>query len=102
MLLVGYEGGDPVACGAVRVIGPGVAEIKRMFVTHAARGRGHGRALLHALEHAALELDCDVARLDSIEHLAEAMALYRSAGYTPIGDYNRNPNAGVWMQRRLR
>jgi hypothetical protein len=29
------------------------------------------------------------------------MALYRSAGYVEIGDYNRNPNATVWMERRL-
>jgi hypothetical protein len=33
--------------------------------------------------------------------MAEAGALYRSAGYTPIADYNRNPLATVWMQRRL-
>jgi hypothetical protein len=30
------------------------------------------------------------------------MALYRSAGYVEIGDYNRNPNATTWLERRLR
>ena len=31
--LVLYEGDDAVACGGLRPLGPGVAEIKRMFVT---------------------------------------------------------------------
>ena len=101
-LLVGYEDGEAVACGAVRVIAPGIAEVKRMFVAPALRGRGLGRALLDALERTAVELGCDVARLDSTEPLAEAMALYRSAGYVEIGDYNRNPNATTWLERRLR
>jgi len=102
MLLVGYDEDRPVACGAVRVIGPGIAEIKRMFVVPEARGRGLGRDLLAALEHAAVELGCALARLDSTEPLTEAVALYRSAGYVAIGDYNRNPNATAWMERRLR
>jgi len=29
-------------------------------------------------------------------------ALYRSAGYVEIGDYNGNPNATTWLERRLR
>jgi len=101
-LLLAYEGGDAMACGAVHVISPGVAEVKRMFVAPRARGRGMGRALLDALEREAVELGCDVARLDSTEPLAEAMALYRSAGYVEIGDYNGNPNATAWLERRLR
>ena len=101
-LLLAYDGGEAVACGAVHVIAPGVAEVKRMFVAPRARGRGMGRALLDALERAAVTLGCDVARLDSTEPLAEAMALYRSAGYVEIGDYNRNPNATTWLERRLR
>jgi GNAT superfamily N-acetyltransferase len=101
-LLVGYEEGEAVACGAVHVIATGIAEVKRMFVAPRVRGRGLGRELLDALERTAVELGCDVARLDSTEPLAEAMALYRSAGYVEIGDYNQNPNATTWMERRLR
>ncbi len=101
-LLVGFEDGEAVACGAVHVIAPGIAEVKRMFVVPRFRGSGLGRALLEALERTAVELGCDVARLDSTERLAEAMALYGSAGYVEIADYNRNPNATTWMERRLR
>jgi GNAT superfamily N-acetyltransferase len=101
LLLVAFDGPDPVACGAVRVIAPGVAELKRMYVAPKARGRGLGRTLLEALERGAVELGCDIARLDTMGAMAEAGALYRSAGYAPIADYNRNPLATVWMQRRL-
>lgn len=101
-LLLGYEDGEAVACGAVHVIAPGIAEVKRMFVAPRVRGRGLGRALLDALERTAIELGCNVARLDSTEPLAEAMAFYRSVGYVEIGDYNRNPNATTWLERRLR
>jgi GNAT superfamily N-acetyltransferase len=101
VLLVGYEDGEAVACGAVHVIAPGIAEVKRMFVAPSVRGRGLGRALLDALERTAVELGCDLARLDSTETLVEAMALYRGAGYVEIGDYNHNPNATVWLERRL-
>jgi GNAT superfamily N-acetyltransferase len=100
-LLVGYEDDRAVACGAVRVIGDGIAEIKRMYVAPQARGRGLGRTLLAALELQAVELGCDTARLDTAAKLAEAVGLYGSAGYVAIEDYNGNPHATVWMERRL-
>ena len=96
-----FDGDDPVACGAVRVIGPGIAEIKRMYVAPRARGRGLGRTLLGALERGAVELGCRTARLDTMAAMAEAGALYRSAGYEPIADYNGNPLATDWMERAL-
>src|ERR1700729_4421740 len=54
--LVGYLDGEPVACGAIRCIDAGVAEIKRMFVIPAARGRGFSRLMLTALEDSARKL----------------------------------------------
>jgi GNAT superfamily N-acetyltransferase len=101
ILLVAFDGDDPVACGAVRLIGPDVAEIKRMYVAPRARGRGLGRRLLGDLERGAAELGCSTVRLDTMAAMAEAGALYRSAGYESIADYNGNPLAAVWMERAL-
>ncbi|HEY6781239.1 MAG TPA: GNAT family N-acetyltransferase, partial [Thermoleophilaceae bacterium] len=81
---------------------PGVAEIKRMYVAPSARGRGLGRTLLVALEAAAVDLGCERARLDTAASFTEAVGLYHSAGYADIADYNGNPHASVWMERRLR
>ena len=51
--LVGRLGDEPVCVGAVKRLGPGVAEIKRMYVAPAGRSQGVARALLGALEDAA-------------------------------------------------
>ncbi|MEA2247303.1 MAG: hypothetical protein QOH46_1832, partial [Solirubrobacteraceae bacterium] len=48
--LLVYEHDRPVACGGLKTVAPGVAEVKRMYVVPEARRRGVGRALLIALE----------------------------------------------------
>lgn len=96
-----YEGGEPVAGGGLRRLGDGVGEIKRMFVVPAARGRGHGRRVLAALEAAAVELGYARLRLDTAQTLSGAIALYRSAGYRDIPDYNGNRYASFWGEKVL-
>ena len=54
--LVLYDDGRPVGCGGVRDLGEGIGELKRMYVVPGARGRGHGRRLLAALEDEARRL----------------------------------------------
>lgn len=100
--LVLYDEGVPVACGGVRPLGAGVAEIKRMFVTSAARGRGHGRALLAELERRARDAGYDRVRLYTTEVLHEARALYADAGYHRIEMPNVDDRAeDIWLEKRL-
>jgi GNAT superfamily N-acetyltransferase len=100
--LVLYEDGVPVACGGLRPLGAGVAEIKRMFVTAAARGRGHGRALLAELERRARDAGYDRVRLYTTEVLHEARALYADAGYHRIEMPNVDDRAeDIWLEKRL-
>jgi GNAT superfamily N-acetyltransferase len=100
-VLVAYVADEPVACGAVRLLDPETAEIKRMFVTPDRRGRGVGRRLLDALERAAADLGCRRVRLDTGERQRAALALYRSAGYAEIEAYNVQPGASHWFEKRL-
>jgi len=95
------EEGRAVAGGGVRRLGDDVCEIKRMFVVPQARGRGHGRRLLEALERAARGLGYRRARLDTAQSMTTAMALYRSAGYRSIPDYNGNSYASFWGEKEL-
>ena len=99
--LVGYEGLDAVAGGGLRRLDDGVAEIKRMFVRPAARSCGVARALLTALEQAALDLGYEKVRLDTGPKQVHGLALYRSAGYVDVPPYNDNPFACFWGEKVL-
>lgn len=99
--IVVWEDGRPVAGGGLKRLEDGVGEIKRMFVVPEARSRGHARRLLEGLEAAARKLGFRVARLDSGPDQLHAVALYRSAGYRDVPDYNGNPYASYWGEKRL-
>lgn len=99
--LVGSFGEEPVCVGAVKRLEDGVGEIKRMYVTPAGRSRGVARALLGALEDAARELGYTRVRLDTGPRQPHARALYLSAGYREIADYNGNPAASFWGEKDL-
>ena len=99
--LVLYEGLEAVACGGVKRLGDGLGEIKRMYVVPHARGRGVARALLEALEDAARDLGHARVRLDTGARQPHARALYESAGYVEIPDYNGNPAASYWAEKPL-
>ena len=96
-----YEDGEPVAGGGLRRLENDVAEIKRMFVEPAARGRGHGRRVLSELEAVAAELGYRRLRLDTAQSMTTAIALYRGAGYRDIPDYNGNSYASYWGEKAL-
>jgi GNAT superfamily N-acetyltransferase len=101
--LVGWAGDDPVAGGGVRTIGPGIGEIKRMYVRPDWRGRGVAKGLLAALELAAVDrLGLSVVRLDTGPKQPGAQRLYEREGYRGIGNYNANPHASFWGQKSLR
>jgi GNAT superfamily N-acetyltransferase len=88
---VGYLDGRPVATGAWRrrtdVVVDGsslTAEVKRMYVAPAARGRGLARAVLAHLEDTARAAGAEVMVLETGIRQPEAIALYESSGYLPI------------------
>jgi putative acetyltransferase len=92
-----------VACGAWRPLDDGVAEISRMFVRPAYRGKGIARQLVVALEEEALAAGRRILRLETGTYLPAALHLYRSAGYHPIpayGEYVGNPFS-VCFEKRL-
>lgn len=99
--LVGYDGPLAVCCGGVKRLPDGVAEIKRMYVVPAARRRGVARLLLGALEDAARDLGYDRVRMDTGAKHQHAIAFYEGAGYVPVPDYNGNPLAAWWAEKRL-
>jgi GNAT superfamily N-acetyltransferase len=101
VLLLARVGGEPAAIGGVRHLDTEVAEVKSMYVAPAHRGIGLGRRLLAELDEVAVCHGCRAVRLDTSDYLTEAIALYRSAGYREVPDYNGNPKASLWFERSL-
>jgi len=99
--LVLYRGEDAIACGGIKPLDPGTGEIKRMYVVPEERSRGHARRLLTALEELAAELGHTTVRLDTGIRQPHAHALYSSAGYREIPDYNANVYASYWFEKEL-
>jgi GNAT superfamily N-acetyltransferase len=100
--LVAYLDGAAVGCGGLRTLAPGVGEIKRMFVSGPARGRGLGRHLLRALEARAAAAGHAQVRLLTTPMLSEACALYAADGYTEVG--RRQEGDGpveIWLEKSL-
>lgn len=101
VLLVARLGAEPVGCGALKFGADGGCEVKRMWVSSAVRGTGLGRRLLGELEAHAAAAGARVLRLETNRTLVEAIALYRSAGYTEVPAFNDEPYAHHWFEKRL-
>jgi GNAT superfamily N-acetyltransferase len=101
--LVGYEDGRAVCCGGLRPLpdADDACELKRMFVTAPARGRGHGRTLLAALERLAVERGRPRVRLFTTEALVEARALYEAAGYAVTETVRDGDRTDLWLEKTL-
>jgi ribosomal protein S18 acetylase RimI-like enzyme len=86
--------GVPAGCGGVHVVGHEYAEIKRMYVRPALRGRGLGRLMLDHLTAHATAQGVPLLRLETGIHQHEAIALYERCGFRripPFGPYWDDP-----------
>ncbi|MBH1935186.1 GNAT family N-acetyltransferase [Streptomyces sp. AV19] len=101
VLLVARRGGEPAGCAGLRRLDEERAEVTRMYVRPAHRGRGVAPALLTALEETARSWGAARVVLETRLDLAEARALYARHGYTGIPAYVHGPHAEVWLGKEL-
>jgi len=80
---------------------PNAGECKRLYVRPSARGRRVATLLLDALEVHAHKLKLDWIYLDTHDGLKAAIALYEQRGYQRCDRYNDNPQATLFMRKRL-
>jgi ribosomal protein S18 acetylase RimI-like enzyme len=88
--------GEAAGCGGVQLFGVEYAELKRMYVRPAFRGRGLGRAMLQHLAEHALARGTRLLRLETGKYEDAAIGLYESFGFKsrgPFGSYRDDPNS---------
>lgn len=78
---------EAVGCCAVQPVDSGTTELKRMFVSPAARGTGAADALLARAEQIATELGAHRMRLETGVRQPAAIRLYERAGYRRIANF---------------
>jgi putative acetyltransferase len=92
----------PCGCIALRPLDRQDAELKRLYVTPAARGSGLGRRLTETAIAHARAAGYRAIKLDTLAQMHSARALYASLGFVPCAAYYHNPLGGtLYMQLTL-
>jgi len=101
-LLLARCDGAVGGCVALRAIGDGVCEMKRLFVRPRFQRAGVGRRLASAIVDAARDAKYRAMKLDTVPQMSAAIALYASLGFQETTPYTPNPIAGArFMELRL-
>jgi ribosomal protein S18 acetylase RimI-like enzyme len=90
-ILLAESGGEIAGCVALRPLDKMICEMKRLYVVAGCRNRKIGRALAEAVIDRARSCGFERMRLDTIESMKAAQALYHSLGFRPIKPYRYNP-----------
>jgi putative acetyltransferase len=100
-LLVAEESGQLAGCAALRNIGEGIAEMKRLYVRPAFQGRGLGRLLTERIVDEARVSGHKLIRLDTLPTMGSALSLYRSLKFREIQPYGGNPPEAICFELPL-
>jgi ribosomal protein S18 acetylase RimI-like enzyme len=94
-LYVALDENQPIGCVALRDLGHGICEMKRLYVKPFFRGQKVGKLLAEVVIKAARDMGYDFMRLDTIPSMKHANMLYNALGFKQIAPYRFNPLDGA-------
>ena len=101
-LLLAQDYRDVMGCVALRELEASTCEMKRLYVRSNYRGKKLGRKLAEKIIEEARQIGYSRMRLDSLQCLNEALALYKSLGFKEVHSYYHNPLPDVvYMELEL-
>jgi len=105
-LLLAQVDGQATGCVALRPRGPGVCELKRIYVRPVYQGQGLGRALCQRVIQEGKDKGYSLMRLDTEKTLSAAQYVYRACGFQDAPPYYPVPpgifERTVFMELPLR
>ena len=101
-LYVAFDGEMPAGCIALRDMGEGRCEMKRLYVKPEYRKHGLGKIMSERIIEEARGEGYHSMFLDTLEWLQPAIRLYHNLGFYEIESYNDNPmDKAIYMQLDL-
>lgn len=88
-VIVVYQNGKPVGCGAIKKYDSSTMEVKRMFTRPDSRCKGIAKKVLDELEQWTKELSFENCILETGIKQYAAIALYKKKGYAKIPNYGQ-------------
>jgi len=102
VLYLALYNNEPAGCIALTPLEEGVCEMKRLYVKPEYRRYKIGKELVELLLNDAVKLGYKKMKLDTLEKLQAAIALYKQHGFTETTAYYENPLKGVvYMEKEL-
>ncbi len=87
--VIAYLDKKPIGCGAIKIFDKTNMEIKRMYVSDNARGKGIGGMIISALEIWSKELNFTQCILETGIRQKSAIRLYEKSGYNRMTNYGQ-------------
>jgi GNAT superfamily N-acetyltransferase len=101
VFLLARQDGVISGCTGVRMLGPGIAGLTKVYVLPHARRQGGAALLLAAAEDVARGMGLAIMRLDVRADLVEARALYARSGYKEVEPFSNDKYADHWFEKAL-
>jgi putative acetyltransferase len=95
ILVIDNKSGEEIGCAGIRKSEDKIAELKRMFIKESHRNKGLGDGLMRRAIQLSKDLGYEKIRLDTLDTMKPAMALYEKFGFKETGAYRYNPFKNV-------